>query len=83
MGHSALRSAGSDVSIISTDIQGLGRFEVLSRLVDRAIEDYLPASAAQLKSLVEERTGEEFLERPVDVSTLLVVLASFYPDNPR
>lgn len=71
------------MSIISTDIQGLGRFEVLSRLVDRAIEDYLPASAAQLKSLVEERTGEEFLERPVDVSTLLVVLASFYPDNPR
>jgi hypothetical protein len=71
------------VAIISTDVQGLGHFEVPARLVDRAIEDYLPASAAQLKTLVEERTGEEFLERPVDVATLLVVLASFYPDNPR
>jgi hypothetical protein len=69
--------------MISTDVQGLGRFEVPARLVDRAIEDYLPASAAQLKTLVEERTGEEFMERPVDVSTLLVVLASFHSDNPR
>jgi hypothetical protein len=69
--------------MISTDVQGLGRFEVPAHLVDRAIEEYLPASAAQLKALVEERTGDEFLERPVDVSTLLVVLASFYSDNPR
>lgn len=66
------------MAIISTDVQGLGRFEVPARLVDRAIEEYLPASGQQLHDIVEERTGSEFLE-PWDVSTLLVVLASFYP----
>ena len=70
------------MAIISTDVQGFGRFEVPADLVDRAIEDYLPASGKELHSLVEARTGREFLE-PWDVSTLLVVLASFYSDNPR
>jgi hypothetical protein len=68
--------------MISTDVQGLGHFEVPARLVDRAIAEYLPASGQELHLIVEERTGGEFLE-PCDVSTLLVVLASFYPDNPR
>jgi hypothetical protein len=68
--------------MISTDVQGLGRFEVPAHLVDRAIAEYLPASGHYLHRIVEERTGSEFLE-PWDVSTLLVVLASFYSDNPR
>ena len=70
------------MSIISTLIPGLGRFEVPAHLVDRAIAEYLPASGKELHSIVEARTGSEFLE-PWDVSTLLVVLASFYSDNPR
>lgn len=70
------------MSIISTDVQGLGRFEAPAHLVDRAIEEYLPASGKELHSIVEARTGSEFLE-PWDMSTLLVVLASFYSDNPR
>ena len=66
---------------ITAYVQGHGNFEAPAQLVDRAIEEYLPASGKQLHDLVEERTGGEFLE-PWDVSTLLVVLASFYPENP-
>jgi hypothetical protein len=70
------------MSMISTDAQGFGRLEVPAHLVDRAIEEYLPASGKELHDIVEARTGSEFME-PWDVSTLLVVLASFYSDNPR
>ena len=65
---------------ISVHIPGHGRYEASPELVDRAIADYLPNSAAGLRALIAEQAGDPL---PVgNVSDALIVLASFYGDNP-
>lgn len=61
---------------ITVYIKGYGEYGTTPRGLDRAIGEYLPASAQALREIVEYRAGHEFTE-VYDVSTFLVVLADF------
>lgn len=65
---------------ISVNVSPHGTFTASAGLVDRAIAEYLPASPAQLRAIVAERTAEEF--ETSTVTECLIILASFYAENP-
>lgn len=61
---------------ITADVPGHGQHKVTSDALDASIAKYLPASPAQLREIVEERTGLDYAQVR-EVSTFLVILADF------
>ncbi|AWY03909.1 hypothetical protein SEA_NEDARYA_92 [Gordonia phage Nedarya] len=61
---------------ISVVIPDHGTYECSDVALDLAIERFLPASQIGLSTLVNELTGIDY--RQESISTLLVMLASFY-----
>jgi hypothetical protein len=59
---------------ISVHINGYGYASAPEHVVDAAIDKYLPASPAQLRTLCEQRTWCDF-DGIDSVATLLIVLA--------
>lgn len=63
-------------AMVKVEVPNHGTYEATAAWVDHAIQDHLPGSSADMRRKVEQETGNDWHDVR-DVTTLLIVLASF------